>query len=65
MTQKIIQTTEHQLTIARARIKQLEAENDELRLALSLLTPQAEQQPAVNKHTPLLRSHVHGSEDRR
>ncbi|KAJ0103962.1 hypothetical protein J7T55_010979 [Diaporthe amygdali] len=37
MTPKIIQTPEHQLSVARGRIEQLEKENDELRLKLSQL----------------------------
>lgn len=65
MTQKINQTTEYQLSIVRVRIKQLEAENDELMQALSQLTPQVKKQTTVHKHTFLLRSRIHGSEDSR
>lgn len=61
MTQKIIQTAEHQLSVARARIKRLEAENDELRLMLSRLTLQEKKQPTVNKPTLPLRNPMEGN----
>lgn len=62
MTRKIVQSAEHQLLTARARIEQLETENRELRLALGKPTLQDKKQLAVKTSTPCLRKGSCGSE---
>lgn len=61
MTQKIVLSAERQLSIARARIEQLEAENHELRLALSHLTLQNKKHPVVQQSALSLRTGSCGS----
>lgn len=62
MTRKIVQSAERQLSIAKARIEQLETENHELRLALSKPTLQDKKLLAVQKSTPCMRKGSCGSE---
>lgn len=62
MTRKIVQSAERQLSIARARIEQLETENQELRLALSNPTLQNKKHLAVQKSKLCLRKGPCGSE---
>lgn len=63
MTQKVVQTPEHQLSVARAIIKQQEEEIRKLRLELRELqrATKTKKQPAIHKHTPPLRERLSSS----
>ncbi|POS75966.1 hypothetical protein DHEL01_v205649 [Diaporthe helianthi] len=65
MTQKIIQTTEQQLSVARATIKQQEVEIEKLRLALSKLQrpTNTKELPGVKKHTPFRHNRLSSSSE--
>lgn len=65
MTQKIVQTTEHQLSVTRGTIKRQEEDIRRLTLALSQhqRSTKNKKQPVVNKHKSLPRDRPSSSSE--